>query len=52
MMLSEFIDDLRQTNVIMNQEFHKYLKGKKLVGFIVLMIVIIAGIYLIFTCPR
>ena len=49
MMLSEFIDDLRQTSVVMNQEFHKYIKGKKLVGFIVLMIAIIAGIYLIFT---
>ena len=48
-MASRFIDDIRQTGVVMSQELRKYLRGKKLIGFLVLVIAIIAIIYLIYT---
>ena len=47
-MTSGFIDDLRQTSVIMRHEFHKYVRGKKLFAFIIL----IAAILAIFTLAR
>lgn len=47
-MASGFIDDIRQTGVVMSQEFQKYLKGRKLIAFIILMAAMIALISLIF----
>lgn len=48
-MMTEFIDDLRQAGVVMNQEFRKYLRGKKLIGFILLIVLIHVLIYSIYT---
>ena len=52
MMMSEFVDDLRQTGVVMNQEFRKYLRGKKLIGFILLIVIIHVLIYSAYTLSK
>ena len=48
-MTFEIIDDLRQIGVVMSQEFHKYLRGKNLIGFILLIAIIHILIYVMYT---